>query len=194
LKRLTDLEIVQGIRDKDPKVLKFLYDKYYPLVNMSLTDHSATETEVEDVFQETIILIYRKIKDGTFQINTNFKNYFLSVTWYIWIKELRTKNNQSRIIEDYNYLQNDYADHNVSDNEYELHMQYKLYQKYFRKLTKKCRKILKWYFKEIPLKDIAKKAGLKDEKSVKKRKYACKEQLIRLIKDDERFDLYHGDE
>jgi len=81
LKRLTDLEIIQGIRDKDPKVMKFLYDKYYPLVNMNLSEHSATETEVEDVFQEAIILIYRKIKDGTFQLNTNFKNYFLSVTW-----------------------------------------------------------------------------------------------------------------
>lgn len=194
MKHWTDLEIIQGIRDKDPEILKILYDEYYPLVHMNLLEHSATETEVKDVFQEAIILIYRKIKDGTFQMNTNFRNYFLSVTWYIWIKELRTKNNQSRIIENYNYLQDTYAEHNLTDEEYKLHMQYKLYQKYFKKLTKKCRKILRWHLKNISLKEIAKKAGLKDEKSVKKRKHACKEQLIRLIKEDKRFNLYHEDE
>ena len=194
MKRWTDLEIIQGIKDKDPKVLKFLYDEYYPLVQMNLLEHSAEKAEVKDVFQEAIILIYRKVKNDTLQLNSSFRNYFLSVTWYIWIKELRTKNSHSRIIENYNYLHETYTEHNVTEKEYQLHMQYKLYQEYFKKLTKKCRKILKWYLKNVPLKEIAKKAGLKDEKSVKKRKYACKEQLIRLIKGDERFDIYHGDE
>jgi RNA polymerase sigma factor (sigma-70 family) len=185
---LTDLEIIQGIKNQDPKVLKYLYHEYYSLVQMNIMEYGGTKADVKDVFQEAIILIYRKINEGSFQMKTSFKNYLLSTSWYIWVKELRTKNHQSRIIESYNYFQDDYYyENNIEEEEYELHRRYKIYQENFKKLTKKCRKILKMFLDKKPIKEIAKKVGL-SENSVKKRKYECKERLTDLIKNDNRFD------
>jgi len=192
LKRLTDLEIIQGIRERDPDTLKFLYDEYYSLVQTNIIEHGGTKADVKDVFQEAIILIYRKINNGTFKLNASFRNYLLSVSHYIWVKELRTKNNQSRIIEKYNYFKDDYYEHDIEDEEYEMHKRYKIYQENFKKLTKKCRKILRLFLKEKPIKEIANKVGL-TENSVKKRKYECKQRLIYLIKNDNRYNPNHGE-
>lgn len=193
MKRLTDLEIIQGIKERDPKTLKFLYDEYYYFVQTNIIEHGGTKADVKDVFQEAIVLIFRKIDDGTIQINNSFRNYLLSVAYYIWMKELRTKTNQSRIIEKYNYLQDDfYEDPDIEDEEYELHRRYKIYQENFKKLTKKCRKILRMFIKNKPIKEIAKKADLTIN-SVKKRKFECTQRLIYLIKNDDRFE-FHNDQ
>lgn len=191
MKRLTDLEIIQGIKERDPETLKFLYDEYYYFVQTNIIEHGGTKADVKDVFQEAIVLIFRKIDDGTIQINNSFRNYLLSVAYYIWMKELRTKTNQSRIIEKYNYLQDDfYEDPDIEDEEYELHRRYKIYQENFKKLTKKCRKILRMFIKNKPIKEIAKKADLTIN-SVKKRKFECTQRLIYLIKNDDRFESHN---
>jgi RNA polymerase sigma factor (sigma-70 family) len=187
---LTDLEIIQGIREKDPEVLKFLYDKYYSFVQTNIIEYGGTKADVKDVFQEAIILIYRKIDNGTFKLNSSFRNYLLSAAHYIWVKELRTKSNQSRIIEKYNYLQDDYYEHNIEDEEYEMHFRYKIYQENFKKLSKKCRKILRMFLKNKSLKEIGRKVDL-TENSVKKRKYECKQRLIYFIKNDSRYNSYN---
>lgn len=188
MKSYSDLQIIQGMRDKDPHVLRYLYDQYYPSVYNLIVSNSGSEAEVKDVFQETIILIYRKINDKSFQLSSTFKNYLLSVSWYIWVKELRTKNTEERIVNQYNYMNED--DDNL-EMEYEIHKRYQIYQEHFNKLTKKCREILKLFFNKVPLPEIAERLGLKSEKSVKKRKFVCKENLIRSIKKDKRYPRYH---
>ena len=188
MKSYSDLQIIQGMRNKDPHVLKYLYDQYYPSVYNLIVSNSGTEAEVKDVFQESIILIYRKINDKSFQVQSSFKNYLLSVSWYIWVKELRIKNTEERAANRYHYLNEDV---DTLEMEYEMHRRYQLYQEHFHKLSKKCREILKLFFKKVPLTEIADKLGLKSIKSVKKRKYACKENLIRSIRKDKRYHRYH---
>ena len=150
--------------------------------------YKGDKDDAKDVFQEAVIIIFRKIKNESFQLTSTFKTYLYSVSWYIWMKELRDRDNEFERSEEYKYLE----DH--TDNiqiEYELNRRYKLYQENFKKLGKDCRKILNMYFKQVPLKKIAKKMGYKSEPYVKKRKYLCKEKLVKLIRNDKRFDDYH---
>ena len=66
----------------------------------------------------------------------------------------------------------------------DLNERYRLFQNHFANLGKDCQKILQLYFDKVPLKNIAQIMGFKSEKYAKKRKFKCKEYLIKSIKQD----------
>jgi DNA-directed RNA polymerase specialized sigma subunit len=66
----------------------------------------------------------------------------------------------------------------------EASMERKLYQYYFSKLGKDCKEILTMFYNDMTFKEIALKLGKSSEEYVRKRKHACKEQLIKMIKSD----------
>jgi RNA polymerase sigma factor (sigma-70 family) len=140
-----------------------------------------SEQDAKDVFQDSIIIIYRKIKEDNFKLTSSFKSYIYSVCRYIWIKQL---SKQKENIENQNiYLEyEDISD--ITIDEYKKNEQYKLYQKHFKRLEKDCQKLLKLFLKKVPLNDIAEKLGIGSQQFIKRKKYKCKEQLVRYIKSD----------
>ena len=60
----------------------------------------------------------------------------------------------------------------------------KLFQKHFKRLEKDCQKLLLLFLKKVPLKDIAEELGIGSQQYIKRKKYKCKEQLVRYIKSD----------
>ncbi|MDP4206820.1 MAG: hypothetical protein Q8859_12585, partial [Bacteroidota bacterium] len=60
----------------------------------------------------------------------------------------------------------------------------RLYQKHFKSLGADCQKILQLYFDKVSLKQITQIMGFKSELYAKKRKYKCKEYLVKSIKQD----------
>jgi RNA polymerase sigma factor (sigma-70 family) len=154
------------------------------MIQTMVEENSGNLDDANDVFQESVILIYRKIKDETFQLTASFSTYIYSIAWYVWMREIRVRDLQKSKMEEIEYLENNPESISI---EYELHRRYKLYQEYFKKLPKDCQKILKMFLKGDSLKKIAKKMRLKSENYVKKRKYICKKTLIQSIKNDARF-------
>lgn len=65
--------------------------------------------------------------------------------------------------------------------------QYKLYQIHFKRLSKDCQKILQLFLKKVSLTEIADEMGIDSMQFMKRKKYKCKEQLIRYIKSDPNF-------
>ena len=63
-------------------------------------------------------------------------------------------------------------------------LEYKLYQKHFQKLSKECKKLLQLFFDKVSYSEIAKILGYKSAGFVKKKKYNCKEFLMKSIKND----------
>lgn len=180
MKSLPTKIIVDGIRKQDKDILKAIYYTYFPTIKRLVMDHHGSEQDAKDVFQEGLIIIYRKSKEGNLNISSTFKTYIYAICRFIWIKELSiTKENSVRLT---GYLEYE----NIPDinfDEYKKHRQYELYQKHFKRLGKSCRKILKLFLKNVPLVEIAKKIGTSPE-FIRKKKFNCKEQLINYIKND----------
>jgi len=175
---------IEGIRNQDKTVLKKLYADYFPTIKRFVLDNSGCEQDAQDVFQEGIIITYRKIKNGTFELTSSFKSYIYSVCRFIWIKQLskkKTDNSNQNIYAEYEDIQD------VSVDEYEQNEQYKLYQTHFKRLSKDCQKIMSLFLKKVSLKEIAEIMGIESVQFVKRKKYKCKEQLIRYIKSDPKY-------
>jgi RNA polymerase sigma factor (sigma-70 family) len=184
MKSYTDEQILKGILRHDNLVLSHIYKQFFYKVSTFIRKNSGNGDDVNDVFQEAIIVIYRKLKENDLSLeNSSFDVYLFSVCRFLWLKSLaKRKTEREKINEILPYdvdIYDDGFDALVEKNE-----RYLLYQKHFRNISTDCQKILQMFFDKVPIKQIAQVMGFQSEKYVKSRKYKCKELLIERIKQD----------
>jgi RNA polymerase sigma factor (sigma-70 family) len=187
MKSFSDEQILKGILRHDNLILQYIYKQYYYKINYFIKKNSGNEDDANDIFQEAIIIIYRKLKENDLIFETSsFQGYLFSVCRFLWLKQLQKRKIEREKLTDTIAYQEDLYDENlvllVEKNE-----RYGLYQKHFNELSTDCQKLLQLFFEKVPLKEIASIMGYKGEKYAKKRKYKCKELLISRIKQDAEF-------
>ena len=175
-------EIIAGIRSRDNSVLQFVYKEYYPTVHHFIITNNGNSDDAKDIFQECIIVIYRKLKDEDhFFLNSSFKTFIYSIARHLWLKHLRTLKYEGQKINDHNkYVELKEEPFKIENEDLRM----SLYQKYFRQLPEDCQKILSLTARDVPQKEIASQLGFSSENYIKKRKHYCKEFLISKIKED----------
>ena len=179
----TTLDLLNGILRNDTIILQFIYKNFYSKINFFIKKNSGDDDDANDIFQEAIIIIYRKLKANELVLDCTFDTYLYSVCRFLWLKQLdKRKVEKEKIKDNHDYNEDIYDD--GLDKVADLNERYKLYQKHFINLGKDCQKVLQLYFDKVPLKNIAQIMGFKSEKYAKKRKFKCKEYLIKSIKQD----------
>lgn len=177
-------ELLRGILRNNNLVLRHIYKSYYHKINAFVCHNSGDENDANDIFQEAIIVMYRKIKDNSLQLeNCAFETYLYSVCRLLWLKQLEKRRNTIVKVNDVNHFSESVYDDDL-DEVVRKNERYKLFQDHFQKLGKDCQKILQLFFDKVPLKQIAEIMGLTSESYAKKRKHQCKEYLVRSIKQD----------
>jgi len=183
----SDEQILKGILRHDNLILQYIYKQYYYNINYFIRKNQGSEDDASDIFQEAIIIIYRKIKENDLIFEkSSFKSYLFSVCRFLWLKQLEKRRIEKEKLNDTLPYQNDLYDDNLNEL-VEKNERYGLYQKHFSTLSTDCQKLMQLFFEKVPLKEIAKVMGYKSEKYAKKRKYKCKELLINRIKQDAEF-------
>ena len=87
----------------------------------------------------------------------------------------------------------EYIDENVEEEELTREAQYQLYRKKFRELGEGCRKLLQLSMAGKRMREIVAQLGMSSEQYARKRKFQCKQQLIRLIRQDPSYDALRFD-
>jgi RNA polymerase sigma factor (sigma-70 family) len=171
-------EIIKGIRERRSNVLEFLYLEYYPMIKSLILNNNGTETEAQDIFQDTVIIIYEKTKSRKLTITSSFKTYFYAICKKLWLQRLP---NLRRTIP------TNHTDEQWSNilgwEEFLESEEEKLFYHHFRQLDKECQKILLNFFNKKRYKDQAKAMKFKPA-YVKKLKFKCKEKLYKSIVND----------
>lgn len=177
-------EIIEGIRQNDVVRLQYVYKTFYPQIKFFITSNSGSEDDAQDIFQEAIVIIFNKLTQNQLQISCTFKTYLYSVCRLLWLKQLEKRKNKNEI----SIERNDYIE--LADNTEDVGEKaerFRLYQEYLSKLGEDCRKVIEMSLEKIPYKKIAVIMGYKSDKYAKKRKYQCKEKLIKNIKSDPKY-------
>ncbi|HAX97216.1 MAG TPA: hypothetical protein DCY35_11980 [Prolixibacteraceae bacterium] len=184
MKSYTDDQILKGILRHDNVVLAYVYKQYFYKVNAFIRKNNGDEDDVNDIFQEAIIIIYRKLKENDLLFeNRSFEVYLFSVCRFLWLKELEKRRlDKQKINDTLNFQDEVYDDDLVAV--VEKNERFLLYQKHFKSISTDCQKILQLFFEKVPIKQIAHIMGFKSEKYVKTRKFKCKELLVERIKQD----------
>jgi len=143
-------------------------------------NHGKAE-DAKDVFQEALVIIFRKTHEEEFKLHSSFTNYLYTISRFIWLKILKRKVIFHEKISDF-IRPIEMESEEILD--IEVSMERKAIQHYFEKLGKDCKEILTMFYNEMSFREITQKLGKTSEEYVRKRKHACKEHLIRMIKSD----------
>ncbi len=92
MRNFSDEQILKGILRHDNLVLSYIYKQYFYKVNAFVKKNNGSEADVSDIFQEAIIVIYRKLKENDLLFeNRSFEVYLYSVCRLLWLKSLKNR-------------------------------------------------------------------------------------------------------
>lgn len=177
----TDKEIVEGIFLNRNEILKYVYNKYGPVIKRFVLTNSGNTDDANDIFQDSIIIIYNKIKSNDLILRCTFKTYLYSVCRKIWLKQIKGRDSSvPDLTEVAKYVPvNDNIEETIKENE-----KYKLYQEHYKDISPECRKLLQLTIKKVSGEKIAEIMGYKNPDRVKRNRYDCLQNLKKRIKND----------
>jgi RNA polymerase sigma factor (sigma-70 family) len=187
----TDEAILDGLKKRDSGIIRYVYKEYYPTIKFLITTNSGTETDSEDVFQDALVVLFKKIAREDLVLTSSFKTFLYSICRNLWLQRLdrRVFSNEFLEMEDLSELQeNLYLDQPEEEQD-----KYRLFQQHFLRLSNDCQRILQLFLGKTSLKEIAEIMGFKTEKYAKTRKFMCKEKLKNSIINDPNFKKYLTD-
>jgi len=174
--KITDSAIIEGIRQQDDQVLNWIYDNYLQTVRHHVLKNSGSEADVSDVFQESIISLYKQISEDGLNLTSDLKGYFFGIARNIWSAQLRKKARNTEI-------EFDLPDDGDSEEAQNPILE-RIISRAFQKLNPDARTILTLYSEGFTYLEIVTKMNLKNETYARRKKYLSKEALMALIKED----------
>lgn len=181
-KKISDINIIEGVRKQDNKVLNWLYDNYLQSVRSYVLKNSGSEEDVSDVFQDSIIVLYTQISENNLNLTTDLKGYFFGIARNVWNAQMRKKQRTTE-------LDIDLSD---EDEMEEINNQIleRVVSRAFQKLNPDEQTVLNLFSDGHSYEEIAVKMNLKNEIYARRKKYLCKEVLLELVKEDPEYQEY----
>jgi RNA polymerase sigma factor (sigma-70 family) len=181
-KKYSDINIIEGVRKQDDKILNWLYDNYLQSVKSYVLKNSGSSDDVSDVFQESIIALYRQITDDNLNLTTDLKGYFFGIARNVWNAQLRKK---QKTVE----LEVDLAEEENNDDQSNQILE-RVLSRALQKLKPDQQLILNLFSEGDSYEEIAIKMDLKNEIYARRKKYLSKESLLEIAKKDPEYQEY----
>ncbi|MEO1516776.1 MAG: sigma-70 family RNA polymerase sigma factor [Bacteroidota bacterium] len=187
MKERSDEQILQQLRAADErendKALKYLYAKCYPVIEAFISRNSGSTEDVADVFQDAIVIFYRKVKVEQLELHCAIQTYLFSVCKKLWLHRLRGRKKELIVDKDISFIaiEDDSLDI-ITRNENK-----ELIASVLHQLGEGCQQILTYYyFERLRMKDIATRMGLQNEQVARNKKAGCMKKLRSLIEQSPR--------
>ena len=171
------------LRSGDRQGIARMYEQFLPRIEKLVTSNSGTSDDARDIFQEAIIVIYKKVSNENLTLSASFFTYLYAVCRNLWLKKLQKRGKMM--------VTNDEPTEQMDVSDWESVMQeegrYRLFRSKFNELSDNCRQLLGLFFKKTSMQEIVSIMGFGSVAYAKKRKFQCKEKLVALVKNDPGF-------
>lgn len=172
-----DLELLRGIAAENPNSIEQLYRQHYTMVQSLVLANGGSRDDAADLFQETVIVLYEKIKAGNFELQCLLKTFLYSVARRLWLKKLQQ---QQRYIPQAEGIEDIAAVENEVENHLKLQNDFNIMESALNKVGEPCKSLLEaYYLKKKQMNVIAQEFGYTNADNAKTQKYKC---LVRLKK------------
>jgi RNA polymerase sigma factor (sigma-70 family) len=169
--------LLQGLARSDRKAIEIIYRENYNMVQSLIINNSGSADDAKDIFQEAMIVLYEKVRSGTFELNCLIKTYVYSVSRRLWLKRLQQMNRYVPAME--NLQDTVPVDEDVEENE-RIDSEFQAMEKAIGSLGEPCKSLLEAYYLERKsMQEIASFFGYTNAENAKNQKYKC---LVRLKK------------
>jgi len=183
VKRLSDEEIITGLRKRDNPVLQYIYKNSFIPVKQLVLNNAGSENDAEDIFQEALIIIFNKLREEeNFELTSAFSTYIYSISRLLWLKHLR--NIKKIEIDPLNRDHEERIEFEPPSPVQDKDLRMAIYQRTLLLIPEDCQKILRLTAQDLTSSEIARQLGFRSEGYVRKRRHFCKEYLVNKIKED----------
>ncbi len=183
--KYTEQELLDGIIEQKYDVLQYIYVDNFKSIRRLILLNNGKGEDAKDIFQETLVIIYRKLQKKKLLLDCSLKTYIYSVARLLWLRELETRKNRSvNLAECDQFI-------DLEDNVYGLvimNERLKLYREHFEELSDSCKKILKLSLNNVSIAEITKIMGYSSIQHAKNRRYRCKKALIEKIRNNPKYE------
>ncbi len=146
----------------------------YPKVEKYILKNSGSKEEALDVFQEALIILYKKHQTDK---NLPYEGFLVKTSQFLWKNELRKKKVRQGDDSKLDRLE----DESELEHLLEKEKKFQQIEKILVQVSKKCQEIFSlFYFKSLSMTEVAKRIGFKSVQSAKVQKYKCMEHARNL--------------
>ena len=169
--------LLQGLARSDKKAIETIYKENYNMVQALIINNNGSGDDAKDIFQETMIVLYERVRSGTFELNCQIKTYVYSVSRRLWLKRLQQMNRYAPGLENLQEtvpVEEEIEEHDRINNEFHV------MDKAISSLGEPCKSLLEaYYLQKKNMQEIAISFGYTNADNAKNQKYKC---LMRLKK------------
>ena len=134
---------MQGLANNDSAAIETIYRECFAVVQKLVINNNGTHDDAKDVFQEALIVLYEKVRSGSFELNCQIKTYVYSVCRRLWLKRLQQLDRYTtefHSIEASVSVDDDIEKHEKRDTEFEM------MDKAINSLGEPCKSLLEAYY------------------------------------------------
>ncbi|MDP3567478.1 RNA polymerase sigma factor [Sediminibacterium sp.] len=174
--QFTESQFIDGLRTGNSEVLTVLYKKYYNIVLKFIVNNSGTQEAAQDIYQETIIVLYENVQKPNFELNCQLQTYIYSIAKRLWLKQLK-KNSKTFLFKEDG--ENDLVDVGSEISEHiDKEADLEKMNKSLIELGEPCATLIKdFYVQKLSMDEIAEKFGYTNADNAKNQKYKCLQRL-----------------
>lgn len=176
VKEYTDTEIIRCLKERQSDVVRYLFNRYMPMIRLMVIQMGGSVEDAKDLFQDGLIIMLEKIDKDELVLRCKFKTFLYSVCENLWKAVLAKR----RIAENYfnrrmdTTIEKDFTE--IYDNE----LYHNIFEDVYNTLDQVSRKILTLYWQDFSPKEIAVKLGY-TYGYVRKKKSESQGELIRKL-------------
>jgi len=167
-------KILHLIRNGDEQGLVMVFEDTRTMAVSYVKRNSGTEADAEEVLQEAVVILWEKVRSGSFEAQSKLSTFLMGVMKNIWARRLARRKRESPLPDDFDPPAGEESqlDGLIKEEQQEA------MREAMSRITEICRKILlMFYWEEKSMEEIASDLGLANAETAKSKKYQCRKSL-----------------
>lgn len=176
-----DKKLLLELKKGKIQAFEELYARYFKMAASFVQNNGGSGEDTKDVFQETLFVLVKKLRQPDFQLTAKLSTYTFSIVRHLWLKRLRQRGHY-QLIEKDNQLETIPINEGDMEVKQEMERKHELIAQTMAKLNVECRQIiLASYYEKQPHTEIAEKLGYA-VKFVRVKLHRCMENLRKMVR------------
>ncbi len=155
MKEYTDSEIIQCLRERQSYVVRYLFNRYMPMIRLMVTQMGGSAEDAKDLFQDGLLIMLAKIDNDELVLRCKFKTFLFSVCKNLWKAVLAKR----KAAENYLNKRVDIDSEKDFTEVYDNNLYQNIFEDVYETLDPVGKQILKLYWQDYSPKEIAEKLG-----------------------------------
>ncbi|MBK6931948.1 MAG: sigma-70 family RNA polymerase sigma factor [Saprospirales bacterium] len=145
-------------------------------------EHGGSRQDAQDIFQETLVLFDRNLREGRFEGKSALRTYFVAIAKWRWVTVRRQHGRYTNLAPAQYDAEVDSPEAETIRSEYR-----ELFQEALGQIGERCRELLQLYQLEYSMEEIAQRMQYGNADVAKKEAYRCRMRFRELLENNPEF-------